>query len=140
MTRILQYYIDRHAKRAIKKINSKLRRFVLCTFKQKYVEEQQKSRYGDCFQCGKCCSLLLKCPFLEGPEWNTKCAIYHKGRPKQCEAFPIDHKDLHDVEFLCGYYFNDEVENLQVSPLTPFINGEKEDLEENAVAVSGHNP
>ena len=103
------------------------------------MEEQQKSRYGDCFQCGKCCSLLLKCPFLEGPEWNTKCAIYHKGRPKQCEAFPIDHKDLHDVEFLCGYYFNDEVENLQVPPLTPFINGEGEDLEENAVAVSGRN-
>ncbi len=111
MTRILQYYIDRHARRTIKKINSKLRRFVLCTFKQKYVEKQQRTRYGDCFQCGKCCSLLYKCPFLEGPEGNTRCAIYHKGRPKQCEAFPIDYKDLHDVEFLCGYFFHDELEN-----------------------------
>ena len=32
------------------------------------------------------------------------------GRPKQCEAFPIDPKDLHDVDFLCGYFFNEEID------------------------------
>ncbi len=123
MTRILQYYIDRHARRTIKKINSKLRRLVLCIFKQKYIEEQEKTRYGDCFQCGKCCSLLYKCPFLEGPQWNTRCAIYDKGRPKQCQAFPIDPQDLHDVDFLCGYYFDAEV---RMSPV------------KNEQVVSGH--
>ena len=109
LKRIIRYYIDRHAKKTFKKLNSKLRRFVLCTFNRRYVEKKQNSRYGDCFQCGKCCTLLYKCPFLEGPEGNTRCIIYHKGRPKQCQAFPIDSKDLHDVEFLCGYYFSDEI-------------------------------
>lgn len=112
MTRILQYYIDRHAIRTIKQFNNKLRRFVLCVFKQKYVEQLEKTRFGDCFQCGKCCSLLYKCPFLEGPEGNTRCTIYEKGRPKQCAAFPIDYKDLHDVDYLCGYFFSEEVEKL----------------------------
>lgn len=112
MTRLLQYYIDKHAKRTIKKFNNKLRRFVLCTFKQEYIEDKQKTRFGDCFQCGKCCSLIFKCPFLEGTDGNTRCSIYDKGRPKQCAAFPIDYKDLHDVDYLCGYFFSNEVEKL----------------------------
>ena len=115
LTRTIQYYIDRHAKNTLKHINNKLRRFVLCTFNQKYVEKKQQARYGDCFHCGKCCSLLLKCPFLEGTDGNTKCAIYNNGRPKQCEAFPIDPKDLHDVDYLCGYFFSEELKNSEFS-------------------------
>jgi len=106
---LIKYYLDRHAFNTIKKIKSKLRRFVLCNFKQKYIKEQIKTRYGDCFQCGKCCNLLYRCPFLEGSEGYALCAIYHNGRPKQCKAFPIDYKDLKDVDYLCGYYFNDDL-------------------------------
>jgi len=104
----IQYYIEAYAKKTLKKIGSKIRRFILCTFNKKYVERKQSYRYGDCFDCGKCCTLLYKCPFLEGPEGNTRCIIYNRGRPRQCKAFPIDIKDLYDVDFLCGYYFKDE--------------------------------
>jgi Fe-S-cluster containining protein len=53
-------------------------------------------------QCGKCCSLVFRCPFLNR---ENQCTIYHKGRPRHCKTFPLDNKDLQDIGGECGYYF-----------------------------------
>jgi hypothetical protein len=31
--------------------------------------------------------------------------MVYEGRPKPCVAFPIDERDLADVNFQCGYFF-----------------------------------
>ncbi len=89
----------------INPFKSKIRRFVLCKFHKGYVEAQLKKRRGDCLQCGKCCRFLYRCPFLIGSDENMRCLIYNFCRPSQCIAFPIDVKDLEEVNFKCGYYF-----------------------------------
>ncbi len=90
----------------LKRVTNKIRRTILCMTAEDYVKEQEKLRSGECYQCGKCCKLLFKCPFLGGSEDNPRCTIYH-GRPKPCMAFPIDERDLADVNFQCGYFFQD---------------------------------
>lgn len=80
----------------------KLRRLYLVHFRLQYVQEQLKKRRGHCLQCGKCCRFAVKCPHLTE---DNKCDIYNLKRPKQCVYFPIDEKDLADVNFECGYYF-----------------------------------
>ena len=97
---------DRHPAGIITKLKNKVRRFVICNLKEDYLKEQEAKRRGECLQCGKCCSLVYRCPFLKGSRENIWCQIYHNGRPKQCIAFPIDEKDLADVNFECGYYFD----------------------------------
>ena len=96
------------------KVGNKVRRFFICLMGKDYVKEQEKLRFGDCVLCGKCCQLVIPCPFLEGKEEteteaadHLRCLIYHKGRPPQCVAFPIDERDLADVNYQCGYYFVD---------------------------------
>ncbi|HXN07054.1 MAG TPA: hypothetical protein VN944_08335 [Nitrospiria bacterium] len=84
---------------------NKVRRTYLCYFRPDYVQEQEASRVGECVGCGKCCTLVFRCVFLEGSEEQSRCKIYDVGRPKPCGAFPIDPKDLSDVNFLCGYSF-----------------------------------
>ena len=105
------------------KAGNKVRRFILCLLGKDYVKEQEKLRFGDCVLCGKCCQLVIPCPFLEGQEKTAEadhltCLIYHKGRPPQCVAFPIDERDLADVNFQCGYYFLDakREEGVHLSP------------------------
>ncbi len=87
-----------------KDILSKVRRLLLCAARPKYVRRQEGRRGGECFQCGRCCKLVFKCPFLGGTEENPQCMIYDH-RPKPCAAFPIDERDLQDVGYLCGYEF-----------------------------------
>ena len=89
----------------VSKLANKLRRSFLCTFNPDYVEQQQAMREGECVRCGRCCRLVFRCPFLGGTEENPTCLIYEKGRPFQCAAFPIDPRDLADVNFECGYTF-----------------------------------
>ncbi len=86
------------------KMGNKIRRFILCTTKKEYIQTQEKQRFGECVQCGKCCKLPFRCPFLIGDDNNLRCAIYN-GRPGQCRAFPIDERDLADVNYQCGYFF-----------------------------------
>jgi len=88
------------------RLSNKIRRFFLCAVKPSYVEEMIQHRGGECVQCGKCCKLVFKCPFLGGTDENPRCMVY-EGRPKPCVAFPIDERDLADVNFQCGYYFSD---------------------------------
>ena len=92
--------------RIINPFKSKIRRFILCKFYKDYVEEQLEKKGGDCLQCGKCCKFLYRCPFLIGFNGNIRCLIYNHFRPSQCIAFPVDIKDLEEVDFKCGYYFN----------------------------------
>ncbi|HTN43952.1 MAG TPA: hypothetical protein VMN77_09180 [Nitrospiria bacterium] len=87
------------------RLGNKIRRFFLCAVKPRYVQEMIQHRGGECVQCGKCCKLVFKCPFLGGTDENPRCMVY-EGRPKPCVAFPIDERDLADVNFQCGYFFS----------------------------------
>lgn len=57
-----------------------------------------KSRVGECKQCGRCCKLVMKCIFFR----NNKCLIY-KFRPLQCRKSPRTAKYL--KEGCKGYTF-----------------------------------
>ena len=48
-----------------------------------------KSRTGECKQCGRCCKLVMKCIFFR----NNRCFIY-KIRPLQCRKSPRTAKYL----------------------------------------------
>lgn len=88
----------------ISKARGVIRRFFLNTFRPGYVKNQIKLRRGTCKQCGHCCHLAFRCPFLTE---TGKCLVYHKGRPMQCKTFPIDERDLAEIGRECGYYFLD---------------------------------
>ena len=81
------------------------RRYFLCNFNMTYVNKQLAKRKGTCLQCGKCCDLSIKCPLLKRKDGKISCRIYNNGRVKACISFPIDERDLADVDFKCGYYF-----------------------------------
>ena len=85
-------------------LSNKVRRLILCTVDSDYITQQQKMRGGECVGCGKCCKLVFRCPFLGGTEENPRCEVYDD-RPKPCQVFPIDERDLADVNFQCGYFF-----------------------------------
>ncbi len=93
---------------ALKMLSNKVRRWIICHFKRGYLQRSVSVRHGDCWQCGKCCELLFRCPALVKKNGTTRCLIYHRGRPMQCRAFPIDLKDLADVKFNCGYFFSSQ--------------------------------
>jgi len=88
-----------------RKLGNKVRRFVLCLIPTEYVRRQSSLRQGECVGCGRCCKLVFHCPFLGGSDENPRCLIYNAGRPNQCAAFPIDERDLADVNYLCSYSF-----------------------------------
>lgn len=102
----------------LQKIINKIRRYRLCKLNKGYITKQVEMRFGDCLQCGRCCRLTYRCPFLVGLGSHIRCLIYHKGRPEQCRAFPIDNRDLMDVDFRCGYFFlnKDEIDAQPVNP------------------------
>ena len=68
----------------------KIRRFFLIKLKKPYFEQQMEERQGECNQCGNCCELLFKCPFLVKVEGGSSLCSIYENRPKQCAAFPID--------------------------------------------------
>jgi hypothetical protein len=84
----------------------KLRRFRLVHFQKAYVLEQQAARQGACRRCGTCCSLLFTCPRLTK---GSKCLAYGTCRPEVCKFFPIDQRDIREVELCggeCGFSFS----------------------------------
>lgn len=89
-------------------IKGKIRRFFLIKFRPEYVKKQLEIRQGECFQCGKCCVFLYRCPFLRGSGRKIRCQIYHSFRPQQCKLFPIDERDLQEISGACGYSFPKE--------------------------------
>ena len=101
-------------KRKFKQAAGKIRRFLLVYFQREYVSEQMENRQGECNQCGKCCELLFKCPFLiKNDTGDTLCSIY-ENRPKQCDAFPINKKCLSEVDFDCTYTFDAKPSVIQI--------------------------
>lgn len=86
-------------------IKGKIRRFLLPKIRPKYVKKKLSIRQGKCLQCGKCCIMLYRCPFLKGSGDNIRCLIYNSFRPHQCKLFPIDERDLNEIGGPCGYSF-----------------------------------
>lgn len=89
-----------------RKLFNKIRRFFVCHFEKEIVTSSLKRRRGECFQCGRCCKLVYRCPLLIGNQSTMKCLIYNTVRPWQCRVFPLNTSDLADVNFRCGYYFD----------------------------------
>ena len=86
----------------------KLRRFGLVHFQKEYVHRQLPVRKGNCHQCGTCCNLLFTCPMLTK---QRRCFVYGSCRPQACKVFPIDQRDIDEVNLCgvqCGYCFNEE--------------------------------
>ena len=87
----------------------KFRRFAFVRFRKEYIQHQETLKLGECNQCGNCCEILFKCPFLiKQPDGFSVCSIY-ENRPGQCGAFPIDERCLADVSFECTYSFAKEL-------------------------------
>lgn len=85
-------------------IGNKFRRAILCVIRPEYIRRQEAIRGGECVGCGQCCKLVYRCPFLGGTDEHPRCMVYDD-RPKPCQAFPIDERDLVDVNYRCGYFF-----------------------------------
>jgi hypothetical protein len=79
----------------------KLRRFMLSKFRRGYIERMKLLRLGECARCGSCCTIMFRCPHLQGA---NRCGIYER-RYEQCAHFPIDHRDLRRREGTCGFHF-----------------------------------
>ena len=96
----------------------KARRFLLVRFRKDYVGRQVLQRQGECNQCGNCCEILFRCPFLIKVEGGpSMCSIY-EDRPGQCAAFPINRKCLAEVDFDCSYTFGGPpVGEVQAGPI-----------------------
>ena len=92
-----------------RQMRGRLRRFWAGNFRPGHVRRQLARRRGDCGQCGICCTLGLTCPALKKA---GACSIYTTGcRPKNCEVFPLDEKDIEDVKLsggTCTYRFEPE--------------------------------
>lgn len=86
----------------LSRVKGIIRRIVINYFRKGYVEEQMSRRRGECNQCGKCCELTLRCPFLTP---SRKCLIYTVCRPRHCKTFPLNREDLEEIEGECGYFF-----------------------------------
>ena len=94
-------------KKQLRQLKGKIRRYVLVRFRPDYVEQQAQLRQGECNQCGNCCEILFKCPFLvRGEDGAGVCSIY-EDRPGQCAAFPVDEACLAEVDFDCTFEFSD---------------------------------
>jgi hypothetical protein len=88
--------------------SGKLRRFWLVHFRKGYVLRQLSARQSACRQCGSCCNLLFTCPMLTK---QGRCFVYGPCRPQACKVFPIDQRDIDEVNLCgghCGYHFDRE--------------------------------
>lgn len=63
-----------------------------------------KNRTGKCGNCGRCCYLPIRCPFLKDRK-NEKsyCSIY-KIRPLNCRKYPRTEKECL-TKGSCSYFF-----------------------------------
>jgi hypothetical protein len=85
-------------------LGGKVRRTWLTTFRPRYVAAQAVRRRGNCLQCGRCCRLAFRCPMLTR---ENRCCIYNLARTRSCKLFPLDLRDVRDVNGKCGYHFSE---------------------------------
>jgi Fe-S-cluster containining protein len=63
-----------------------------------------KNREGKCIDCGACCKLPSKCPFLKfKPNGKSYCSI-HPIRPLNCRKYPRTESE-HITKDTCGIRF-----------------------------------
>lgn len=86
------------------KIRQKVKRNICVYLFPNWIKKQLSQRQGICLQCGRCCNLVFRCPMLKNKNSFTLCRIYNY-RPKVCGLFPISEADLKDVDYQCGYSF-----------------------------------
>jgi len=94
--------------RVIHHLCGKARRFWLVHAQKGYVSRQLSIRQGKCHQCGTCCNLLFTCPMLTK---TGQCLVYSVCRPQSCKIFPIDQRDVDEVQLYgkqCGFKFRKE--------------------------------
>ena len=87
----------------------KLRRFYLGHFRKEYVRQSLARRVGHCNRTGACCRLMFTCPLLDQRSEPVRCSI-HEIKPRNCDLFPIDERDLRDRDIIapdspCGFSF-----------------------------------
>ena len=93
------------AKLRARQAQGKIRRFVNTNFRKQEMIASLSLRGGECNQCGACCELVFKCPFLKKKSDGTSlCGIY-ENRPNSCRLFPIEQRDIQEVRGTCSYYF-----------------------------------
>jgi len=97
-----------------KQSTGKFRRFYYYHFRDEFLNQQLALRQGECNQCGSCCEIMFKCPFLlKDVDGISICSIY-ENRPGQCAAFPINDACLSEVNFDCTYSFGSAQPVLQI--------------------------
>ncbi len=84
------------------------RRMYYGTFRKDYVKKSvEQNRQGQCHQCGACCELIYKCPFLGKDHTNMSyCRIYGDLRPSNCHVYPFDKIDSEIPQ--CGFSFPEQ--------------------------------
>lgn len=75
-------------------------------------------RQGECNRCGLCCKIVYRCPFYVEENELTACSIYidEKHSPSACVVFPIDPRDIQEVQKQvapapCPFHFVGEPEH-----------------------------
>ncbi len=63
-----------------------------------------KNRKGHCANCGACCQLPNKCPFLRFKSSNQSFCSVHGIRPLNCRKYPRT-EDEWITQDTCGYKF-----------------------------------
>ena len=87
----------------------RLRRAYLKRFRPGYVRASLARRVGQCNRTGACCKLMFTCPLLKQQPEPVRCGIQER-KPKVCQLFPIDERDLRDRDIVspaspCGFSF-----------------------------------
>jgi hypothetical protein len=87
----------------------KIRRLWLAYLRPGYVRESLERRTGACNRTGACCHLMFTCPLLDQRPEPVRCSI-HEVKPRVCNLFPIDERDLRDRDIIapdspCGFSF-----------------------------------
>lgn len=87
----------------------KLRRLYLAWLRPGYVRASLARRVGGCNRSGACCHLMFTCPLLDQRTAPVRCSI-HEVKPRVCNLFPIDERDLRDRDIIapdtpCGFSF-----------------------------------
>ncbi|MFA5131212.1 MAG: hypothetical protein WC467_02195 [Patescibacteria group bacterium] len=63
-----------------------------------------KNRQGECHNCGKCCYLPTRCPFLQdSADGKSYCTVYNM-RSLNCRKYPRTEKECL-TKATCGYSF-----------------------------------
>jgi hypothetical protein len=85
---------------------------------EKILNRWQPYRKGECNRCGLCCKIVYRCPFFVEDGNGTACAIYTdpKHSPPACVVFPIDPKDIQEVQRQiapapCPFHFEGQPEH-----------------------------